>query len=74
MSDAAEIPSPCTNVCTMNERTGLCEGCMRTIDEIGAWSSMDRRQKVAVWDSLARRRELAEDSPPVSQAPSLPPR
>jgi len=58
----------------MNARSGWCEGCMRTIDEIAGWSSMDSQQKLAVWDSLARRRELAEDTSPVSQKTVLPPR
>jgi predicted Fe-S protein YdhL (DUF1289 family) len=56
VSDAALIPSPCTSVCRMDSRTGLCEGCMRTLDEIAQWSTMPSSQKMAVWDALARRR------------------
>jgi predicted Fe-S protein YdhL (DUF1289 family) len=41
----------------MDERTGWCEGCLRTIAEIAAWASLDDADKLAVWDRLAERRE-----------------
>jgi uncharacterized protein len=40
----------------MNERTGWCEGCLRTIAEIAAWASLDDGEKLAVHDRLAERR------------------
>lgn len=52
------VPSPCINVCKMDARSGLCEGCARTLDEIAAWSVMDDAQKQAVWDQLPQRREV----------------
>ncbi|SDH53888.1 hypothetical protein SAMN04487926_105211 [Paraburkholderia steynii] len=51
----APVPSPCINVCRMNRATGLCEGCLRTIDEIASWSSFDDAAKRAVWDEIDRR-------------------
>lgn len=33
------IASPCINVCRMDEATGLCAGCCRTLEEIAAWSA-----------------------------------
>jgi uncharacterized protein len=56
VSDVALIPSPCTSVCRMDTRTGLCEGCLRTLDEIAQWSTMLPGEKMAVWDALAQRR------------------
>ena len=41
----------------MNLRTGWCEGCRRTIDEIAAWSTLDDQAKRAVWALLPARRE-----------------
>jgi predicted Fe-S protein YdhL (DUF1289 family) len=35
--------------------TGLCEGCMRTIDEIVAWGRADDDYKRAVWAEILRR-------------------
>lgn len=57
MSDAQAVPSPCTSVCRMSPTTGLCEGCLRTLDEIATWSRMDDHEKRAVWLLLDRRRE-----------------
>ena len=49
------VPSPCINVCRMVPETGLCEGCMRTIDEIVAWGRADDTYKRAVWAEIRRR-------------------
>lgn len=51
------VPSPCTSVCRMDPRTGWCEGCARTIDEIAAWSAMSDDDKRAVWIALDARRK-----------------
>ena len=55
------VPSPCTSVCRMDARTGWCEGCARTLDEIAAWSNMSEAEKTVVWDELvSRQATLAE--------------
>ena len=51
------VPSPCINVCRMSPATGLCEGCLRTIDEIAAWATLSDDAKNAVWDAIDQRRE-----------------
>ena len=51
-----EVASPCINVCKMDAATGWCEGCLRTIDEIAAWSQLDDHAKRAVRVELSRRR------------------
>lgn len=50
------VASPCINVCRMDAASGLCEGCLRTIDEIAAWGTMDDDGKRAVWQRLEQRR------------------
>lgn len=63
---SAGVPSPCISVCRMDARSGLCEGCARTLDEIAAWSVMDDVEKQAVWDQLPQRRAAlatAQDKP-----------
>jgi uncharacterized protein len=52
---AQTVASPCINVCRMNEATGLCEGCLRTIDEIAAWQTLDDSARRAVWDAIETR-------------------
>ena len=51
------VPSPCVNVCRMDDATGWCEGCQRTLAEIAAWGSLDDTAKLAVWQALPARRE-----------------
>jgi uncharacterized protein len=57
MTASAPVPSPCINVCRMHDATGWCEGCQRTLAEIGAWSSMDDAGKLEVWRQLEQRRD-----------------
>ena len=58
MTDAT-LSSPCNSVCRMDARTGWCEGCLRTLEEITAWSTMDEADKRVVLQRLASRREQA---------------
>ncbi|MGP1716212.1 MAG: DUF1289 domain-containing protein [Methylophilus sp.] len=48
MSDETTIPSPCIGVCSMDESSGFCEGCFRTLDEIRQWWDMDNVAKSEV--------------------------
>jgi predicted Fe-S protein YdhL (DUF1289 family) len=50
------VPSPCISVCKMDAGSGLCEGCLRSIDEIACWSQMSDDEKRAVWSQLTERR------------------
>ncbi|KJK04456.1 Fe-S protein [Burkholderiaceae bacterium 26] len=52
---AQPVSSPCISVCKMDEAHGLCIGCMRTIDEIAAWSTMNDTARLAVWKTLPER-------------------
>lgn len=51
------VPSPCTQVCTLDAVTGRCLGCLRTIEEIAAWATLDDGARLAVWAELDLRRE-----------------
>lgn len=59
----APVPSPCVHVCRLDAATGWCEGCLRTIDEIVAWSAMTDDDKRAVWALLPQRRESPQREP-----------
>jgi prolyl-tRNA editing enzyme YbaK/EbsC (Cys-tRNA(Pro) deacylase)/predicted Fe-S protein YdhL (DUF1289 family) len=52
---AGNAPSPCISVCRMSEETGLCEGCWRTLDEIGQWGSADDPAKRLIWARIEQR-------------------
>lgn len=51
------VPSPCINVCKMDERTGLCLGCFRTLAEIAGWSAAADDARLAILAAAARRRQ-----------------
>ncbi|MEY5099583.1 MAG: hypothetical protein RJA36_2302 [Pseudomonadota bacterium] len=53
------VPSPCVNVCRIASDSGLCAGCWRTADEIGAWRASDDAFKLAVWERVEQRQEQA---------------
>jgi len=62
MSEVANIipspvPSPCVSLCKMDMERRYCMGCLRTIEEIIAWSKADDDFKRAVWAELPLRRE-----------------
>ena len=54
------MPSPCVSLCKMRPETGYCVGCMRTIEEIIAWSKADDTYKRAVWAEIRRREALVD--------------
>ena len=49
-------PSPCISICRMDDDTGWCVGCLRTLDEIACWSLLDDAEKHGVRLELGRRR------------------
>lgn len=51
----ASVPSPCVSVCRMDAATRLCEGCLRTLDEITAWSALDDESRRDIWRLIERR-------------------
>ena len=59
MSQPLEVESPCISVCQIDELSGLCIGCYRTIEEIQGWWEFDNVQKQAIND-LANAREQAQ--------------
>lgn len=48
-------PSPCVGICVINPQTQLCDGCLRTLDEIAAWWDYGPTQKRAVLAELEGR-------------------
>ena len=50
------VQSPCIGVCTLNDE-GLCDGCLRTGDEIAGWLAMDDAQREHLMDTVLPARE-----------------
>lgn len=49
------VPSPCIGLCELDRESALCQGCLRTIDEIAAWGSLDASARQRVLAALERR-------------------
>ena len=52
-----EVASPCVNICRMNDTSGHCEGCFRSLEEIACWSVYEPAEKRAVLALLPARRK-----------------
>ena len=50
------VASPCINICQMHAASGWCVGCLRTLDEIAAWGSLDDTGRRQVLQRLRGRR------------------
>ena len=60
--DGGDVTSPCIDVCRMDVRTGLCEGCLRTLDEIAAWGALTGPMKREVLAAIEARRAALSDA------------
>ncbi|MBM9594316.1 DUF1289 domain-containing protein [Roseitranquillus sediminis] len=49
------MKTPCIDICVIHRREGLCVGCLRTADEIAAWSSLTDDERDALMDELPSR-------------------
>jgi len=50
------VLSPCIAVCQMDDLSGLCIGCARTLDEIREWPILGAEDKRAILTQVAARR------------------
>jgi predicted Fe-S protein YdhL (DUF1289 family) len=54
------ILSPCIAVCRIDEASGMCKGCQRTIQEIAAWPCLSDAERAAIMAQLEKRRPGAQ--------------
>jgi predicted Fe-S protein YdhL (DUF1289 family) len=52
------IASPCIGVCTLDQQTRLCVGCLRSEDEITAWRDADSTVRLRILERVRLRRSL----------------
>lgn len=53
-----EVQSPCVKICVVHPAERICTGCLRSIDEIGAWSRMSNEERADVVEALPARAAL----------------
>ena len=52
----APIRTPCVQVCVMDQASGLCLGCFRTLAEVAGWIRLSEAQRAAIMAELPARR------------------
>ena len=52
------VASPCVSICALNERD-ICEGCFRSLEEIGNWQRLSAEAKREVLTLCERRRRAS---------------
>ncbi len=57
------VKSPCIDVCRMDAESGLCEGCLRTLDEIAGWASACDERRTLILAAVAQRRARRDSGP-----------
>ncbi|GBG15503.1 uncharacterized protein NMK_3111 [Novimethylophilus kurashikiensis] len=55
------VPSPCNGLCRINMRSGLCEGCLRTREEIGSWRMLPDPERQQLLLVLEQRKVTKND-------------
>ena len=50
------VQSPCISVCRIDPASGLCVGCLRSLDEIVCWSELDDAARREILRAVADRR------------------
>jgi predicted Fe-S protein YdhL (DUF1289 family) len=55
-ADDEPVASPCISVCRIDQSSGLCVGCLRTLDEIAGWGALDDPARRDVLRAVAVRR------------------
>ena len=61
LPDALDSPdSPCIKQCRIDEATGYCAGCWRSLAEIASWSAADAPNKRLILAAVAQRRARSD--------------
>lgn len=50
-----EVESPCIKICVIHPAARICTGCLRSIEEITAWSQMSNEARAELVAQLPER-------------------
>ncbi|MGE4069608.1 MAG: DUF1289 domain-containing protein [Lysobacterales bacterium] len=54
---ATAASTPCIGICTLDQN-GLCEGCLRNSQEIGAWGRLSEAERRRIMEQVLPLRAL----------------
>lgn len=57
-----DVVSPCVKLCKIDANTSLCQGCLRTLEEITLWSKASSETKLAIWKKIEIRKSMAAEN------------
>jgi predicted Fe-S protein YdhL (DUF1289 family) len=69
VSIALDIPSPCIGICRLDRARQLCEGCLRTTQEIARWPYADTAERLQILQHLRERRRAVGRTSPADSRP-----
>ena len=52
-----KIISPCIGVCSIDNETGYCKGCFRTLEEISNWINYTEEERLHIIEEIKKRGE-----------------
>jgi uncharacterized protein len=55
---SSAVETPCVRICVIHPLAGICEGCGRTLAEIGGWLTMSAEERRRVMAELPSRLSL----------------
>lgn len=53
----ADLTSPCVEVCQLDYTKKICTGCLRTLDEIAAWTNCNEDEKRRILKNVEERKQ-----------------
>ena len=66
MTEEAAAESPCVRDCRVDQVTGFCVGCYRTLTEISYWASYTDEQRRRIMNFIETRRAAHAGRDPAS--------
>ncbi|MFZ9405942.1 MAG: DUF1289 domain-containing protein [Burkholderiaceae bacterium] len=66
LREGRPLPSPCLSICRIDEATGWCEGCARTLDEIACWGGASDARRLQIWHQVLQRQAAGLTDGPAS--------
>jgi predicted Fe-S protein YdhL (DUF1289 family) len=61
------METPCEKICIVDQPSGLCRGCGRSLAEIGRWTSYSNAERTRIMAELPKRLEAMNTRPALSQ-------
>jgi predicted Fe-S protein YdhL (DUF1289 family) len=63
------IDTPCEKICIVDNASGLCRGCGRSLGEIERWTAYNDDERTRIMSELPRRLEAMRSRPAAAASP-----